>query len=158
MIISLFSFLGCEDETVKADPLLQLYIINYMDLHYTNSCQYPKITLTKGNTFPIEIKKDERIWFRFSNINNANINTNASVYSFKISKQPNTELLFFTNDSCGRYIDSSYVRLPSTVTPTELTYKLYPSDIRRSEGVAQIKNGYYIEVISGDPNIVIWQE
>lgn len=50
----------------KNDPLLQLFVINFANEYYSNSCKHPSFIFKRGESRPMELKLNEMKWFRFS--------------------------------------------------------------------------------------------
>ncbi|XDD47637.1 hypothetical protein AB3N60_06035 [Leptospira sp. WS39.C2] len=154
----LFFAFGCKiQKEVEADPLVQLFVINFTNEYYSNSCKHPKFTVRKNTDVPLTLKPNEKQWFRFSFEDFRALGTNPPNLYLKITKEAGTEVPFYTNPNCGQSFDSSYQRLPISSTPTEVTYQLYKSDFESYATVKASENGYYIDYLSGNPTISIRQ-
>ncbi|PJZ46415.1 hypothetical protein [Leptospira brenneri] len=156
--VSLFWVSACNyQKEVPNDPLVQLFVINFANEYYSNSCKFPKLTLRKDADQILELKQNEKQWFRFSFEDYKSLGSNPPNLYLKISKQAGTEVSFYTNNNCGQYSDSSYQRLPISSTSTDVIYGLYKSDFQSYETVKASENGYYIDYIFGNPTITIRQ-
>ncbi|TDY72786.1 hypothetical protein CLV96_1793 [Leptospira meyeri] len=158
LTISLFFVSACNyQKEVPTDPLVQLFVINFTNEYYSNSCKFPKLTLRKDADQILALKPNEKQWFRFSFEDFKSLGSNPPNLYLKISKQAGTEVRFYTNNNCGQYSDSSYQRLPTSTTSTEDIYRLYKSDFESYATIKASENGYYIDYISGNPSITIRQ-
>ncbi|MBM9591989.1 hypothetical protein JWG41_16190 [Leptospira sp. 201903075] len=102
-ILILFLFLsscGEKELGVKPDPLVQLFVINFANDYYSNSCQYPSLVLKKGESYKLELKLDEQKWFRFSQEGVTTSPSSVSHHSFFIQKATNTEVSWITSSNC----------------------------------------------------------
>lgn len=139
------------------DPFLQLHILNFLDDYYSNSCQHPSLVLKKGESSKFELKLDEPKWFRFSPEGVTTSPSSVSHHSFFIQKVTTTEVSWITSSNCLTSPSYTYDRIPITAIPTELKFNLWNSDFisDNRNNPPPSKNGYYIKLISGDPNIII---
>lgn len=154
----LILFLNCSyQKEVEADPLVQLFVINFTNEYYSNSCKHPNIVLRNNTNQSVTLKPNYKSWFRFSYEDYKAQGTGVTDFFFKITKDSGTEVQFYTNNNCLTYSDSAYKRLPMTTTPTEDTYRLYKSDFESYSTFRASENGYYLEFLSGNPNITIRQ-
>ncbi|MGV3667025.1 MAG: hypothetical protein ACO1NV_12890 [Leptospira bouyouniensis] len=141
---------------VPNDPLVQLFVINFANEYYSNSCKNPKLVLRKNTNHTIELKPNEKSWFRFS-YEDYKAQSGVTDYFFKITKESGTAVQFYTNNNCLTYADSAYKRLPIATSATEDTYRLYKSDFESYSTFGASENGYYLEILSGNPNLIIRQ-
>lgn len=135
-----------------------MYVINFANEYYSNSCQHPSLALKKNELSKIELKLDEQKWFRFSTEGITPKPTAPGAnYSFFIQKAANTEVSWITSSLCIKSPSYTYERSPITSPQTELKFNLWNSDFFSDtiSSAAPSKNGYYIKLISGDPNIII---
>lgn len=154
----LISFSHCSyQKEVPNDPLVQLFVINFANEYYTNSCKHPNIILRNNTNQSVTLKPNDKSWFRFSYEDYKAQGTGVTDFYFKITKESGTEVQFYTNNNCLTYSDSAYKRLPMATTPTEDTYRLYKSDFESYSTFRASENGYYLEFLSGNPNITIRQ-
>lgn len=140
----------------KNDPLLQLFVINFANEYYSNSCKHPSFIFKRGESRPMELKLNEMKWFRFSaegtTPHSYSINP-VSNHSLFIEKVSETKVTWITSDSCLTSPTYTYERTPIATTPTEIKYNLWNSDLIGDPPPTD--NGYYIKLISGNPNIII---
>ncbi len=155
MVLNLNCF---EPQETPNDPFIQLYALNIANSFLNNSCQNPSFTLRKNTNKALSLKPNEIIWFRFSYDDYLGRAPGVTDFYLKITKEIGTELELYTNNRCGQSVDSTYKREPITVSGTEVTYRLFPSDFENSLGGGSSENGYYVKIISGNPEIILNQE
>lgn len=156
IIFYFLTFCGNRTAEVETDPLLQLFGINLANEYYSNSCKYPSFVLKKGEPRQMELKLMAEKWFRFSAEGTTPhvYSTNpVSNHSFYIEKAAEAEVTWITSDSCIASPSYTYERTPITAIPTEIKYNLWNSDLIGRPPPAD--NGYYVKLISGNPNITI---
>ncbi|TGM81521.1 hypothetical protein EHR01_01605 [Leptospira mtsangambouensis] len=149
---------GERSDEVKADPLVQLFMIDFASKYYSNSCQHPALTLKKGEKYQIKLKLGEETWFQFSpegTTPHANTPSPTSNYSFFIQKTQETQVIWITSNSCLTSTSYTYERTPISSIQTEIKFELWNSDFNNYKNPPPSKNGYYVKFISGNPDITI---
>ncbi|ABZ93717.1 Hypothetical protein LBF_1193 [Leptospira biflexa serovar Patoc strain 'Patoc 1 (Ames)'] len=132
------------------------YLILLNQSQNANYCPKPNQILRKNTDSPITLTVGQPYYFHYHYLDNAKPQEEVRTYTFKITKQSGTTLVYKENSNCNRSGVSFSTVTPTTTSATEENYTLsYNQNFQPSW---QIQNIYSVELISGDPNITLRQD
>lgn len=166
IFISLFIFHSCiplsagRDTSTDGNNFSNNFVFTYLILlnqsQTANYCPKPNEILRKNTDYPVTLTSGQPYYFHYHYLDNAKPQEEIRNYTFKITKQTGTTVVYKENSSCKWSGVSFSTITPTTTSATEENYTLsYSQNFIPSW---QIQNLYSIELISGDSNVTLRQD